>query len=64
VSVAVLAPDEFFFPKWRSWAASHLFFGAILLFGLLIHLRRMSGQIATADSTAKDESPALQSVPT
>jgi hypothetical protein len=64
VSVAVLAPDQFFSPKWRGWAASHLFFGAILLFGLLIHLRRMSGVGATADSRAEDDSPSLQSVPT
>jgi hypothetical protein len=64
VSVAVLAPDEFFFPRWRNWAASHLFFGAILLFGLLIHLRRLSGAGATADARAKDDAASLQSVPT
>jgi hypothetical protein len=62
VSVALLAPDAFFRPRSRGWMASHLFFGAILFFGLLIHLRRLSGRVATAASREKEPPPALQSV--
>jgi len=39
MGVAVLAPECFFPAWWRAWAASHLFYGAILFFGILVYLR-------------------------
>ena len=39
MSVALLAPESFFSAWWRGWAASHLFYGAVLFFGLLFYLR-------------------------
>jgi len=40
MGVALLAPDSFFTSPWRGVAASHLYFGALMFFGLLLHLRR------------------------
>ena len=43
MGVAVLAPDLFFSPRWPGWMASHLFFGAVWFFCLLLYLRRLPG---------------------
>lgn len=64
ISIAVIAPDAFFSPRSRGWTASHLFFGAILFFGLLIYLRRMSRVGATAGSPEKEAATSLQSIAT
>ena len=53
MGIAVIAPDSFFTSAWRSVAGSHLFFGAVLFFGLLLYLRRRSG----------NENPAPESCP-
>ncbi|MDP3850221.1 MAG: glycosyltransferase family 87 protein [Luteolibacter sp.] len=39
IGSAVLATDILLSPKWFSLPASHLFYGAVLFFGLLIYLR-------------------------
>jgi hypothetical protein len=55
MGVAVLAPDLFFSPRWPGLMASHLFFGAVLFFGLLLYLRRLPGG---------DQNDAARSTPT
>lgn len=37
---ALRFPESFFNPAWLGWTASHLFFGALLFFGLLLYLRQ------------------------
>jgi hypothetical protein len=49
MGVAVFAQDSFFKSPWRGIAGSHLYFGALLLFGLLLWLRRKP---ASAQTTA------------
>lgn len=44
MGVAVLAPDSFFSAWWRGWAASHLFYGAVSFFGLLLYLRNHAAE--------------------
>ncbi len=39
IAVAVLAPEIMFNPPSRGWMASHLFFGAVMFYGLLLYLR-------------------------
>ena len=52
IGVAVLAPDVMFNPPSRGWMASHLLFGAVLFYGLLIYLRAQP----TPPTQAGDES--------
>jgi hypothetical protein len=52
ISVAVIAPDVFFSARWCGWMSSYLFFGAVLLFGLLLHLRRPAGKPGTTPPSA------------
>jgi alpha-1,2-mannosyltransferase len=48
MGVAALAPEAFFSAWWRGWAASHLFYGAVLFFGLLWYLRQRSVAVPAA----------------
>jgi hypothetical protein len=55
MGVALLAPDSFFTSPWRGVAASHLYFGALMFFGLLLHLRR--SPVGTDASTPPQSVP-------